>query len=150
MSSTKCFSREFQLVNKLLVVYPPTLQLSQFFLCQNPASTLILELCLQLLYFHEETDCIGSDAWTGSNVFLEFNSVMLQEKKRRRHKPSNMRWCQQTNRCFPVIRGPIVVPHLIVGIRRVAGLVDQPVLILQWIAAKLRCVGANFDHLDWW
>lgn len=60
---------------------PPTLQLPQFFLCQNPASTLILELRLQLLYLHEETDGIGSDAWTGSSVFLELDCLVLQEGK---------------------------------------------------------------------
>lgn len=65
--------------------FPPTFELPQLSLGQNSTSAFILELCLQLLYFHEEADGVCSDAWACNIFFLKFNVFMLPNEKEKKN-----------------------------------------------------------------
>ena len=80
--------------------YPPTFQLSQLSLSQNPTSAFIFELCLQLLYLHEETDGVCSDAWTWNVLFIKLNVFMLRKKKSHEQFPRVDNSCVWLFVCF--------------------------------------------------
>lgn len=127
------------------IFFPPTFQLPQFSLGQYSASAFIFELCLQLLYFHEETDGVCPDAWTCNIFFIKINSIMLPSKR-----ISGKPLARGINVLFLFYCTLSKISHLVFGIRWVTGLVSQPVLVIRWIAAKLLlCVCADLHHLRW-
>ena len=58
----------------------PTFEFSQFPLGQNPTSAFIFQLCLELLYFHEETNRVGSNPWTSIFLLKSGRFALLKSK----------------------------------------------------------------------
>ena len=118
----------------------PTFHLPQLPLGQDSTSAFILELSLQLLDLHEETDGVGSDPWTRDVLLVKLDVVSLQHGN---SSDQHLRgrwwgWCAHWH---------TTDAHLVAVEGGVAGLLGQPILLHLWITAELRNIWTDLYHL---